>query len=304
MGLRYLALAVILSFGMAACGQPASDVLPTVSGMPIAPSNTALTTQPSPSLPPLTETQPPSTTTQTTITISPSEISPSATSQNPPLSPEAILILEPGPGSILSSPLDVMGFADSTFEQTLVVNILLDDGTQLFNEPVNIRADVGQRGVFTAEVPFTIGEPRQAFVQVYSVSPRDGGVTHLSSVGVTLSDSGEQKLFQVPSHLEQIAIFKPEPGEEINGGKVLVEGFALAGFEQTLVVEVQDTQGQVVGMQPVIVNAPDLGQPGPFSLELPYQVNGTGPGRVVVRDISPAFGVDVHLSSVEVRLSP
>lgn len=303
MALRYLLLGLIFSIAVASCSQDAGFDFPTPYDVPSAPPDTAIITLSSPSPTNRNATPSPLDTAQAILTENPSPVSPSTTS-TPSLSPEAILILEPGPGSILTSPFQIRGFADPAFEQTLVVNVLLEDGTQLFTQPINIRAEVGQRGPFSAQIPFTISEPHQAFIQVYTVSPRDGGVIHLASVGVTLSDSGEQKVLQVVPHLEQIAIFKPQPLQEISGGSLFVAGFALAGFEQTLVVEIQDMQGLVIGMKPVIVNAPDLGQPGPFSLELPYHVEVSGPGRVVVRDVSPAFGGDVHLSSVEIKLSP
>jgi hypothetical protein len=303
MALRYLLLGLMFSIAVVACSQGASVDSPTPYDVPSVPPNTAIVIQSSLSPTNRSGTPSPLDTAQVFLTENPSPVSPPTTSI-PSLDPEAILILEPGPGSILTSPLQIKGFADPAFEQTLVVNVLLEDGTQLLTEPINIRADVGQRGPFSAQIPFTINEPHQAFIQVYNVSPRDGGLIHLASVGVTLSDSGEQKVLQAVPHLEQIAIFKPKPAQEISGGSLLVEGFALAEFEQTLVVEIQDLQGRVIGMQPVIVNAPDLGQPGPFSLGLLYQVDVSGPGRVVVRDISPAFGGDVHLSSVEIKLSP
>ncbi len=83
-----------------------------------------------------------------------------------------------------------------------------------------------------------------------------------------------------------------------------VEGFGLASFEQTLVIEVYDEMGALVGQQPVTVESAEMGQYGPFHGEVSYQVETAGAGRVVVRDPSPAFGGDVHLSSVEVRLAP
>jgi len=57
-----------------------------------------------------------------------------------------------------------------------------------------------------------------------------------------------------------------------------------------------------VGMQPVTVQAPDLGIPGPFSADVPYQGASAGPGRIVVRDPSPAFEGDYHLASVEITI--
>ncbi len=218
---------------------------------------------------------------------------------------EAILIREPGPGSrIVNGVLRVAGEADPTFEQNLVIRLLLVDGTELALLPTTIQADIGARGSFAVEVPFAVSGEQQAFVQVYATSARDGGVTHLSSVGLTLADSGDEQIVLVEAHPERIQISQPALGDTISGGMVTVAGTALASFEQTLVVEVLDEAGEVLNSQPIIVAAPDLGQPGPFSLELAYEVATAMPGRIVVRDPSPAFGGDVHLASVEVRLEP
>lgn len=182
--------------------------------------------------------------------------------------------------------------------------MLLADGTELALVPTTIQADIGARGSFAVEVPFAVSGEQQAFVQVYATSARDGGVTHLSSVGLTLADSGDEQIVLVEAHPERIQISQPALGDTISGGMVTVAGTALASFEQTLVVEVLDEAGEVLNSQPIIVAAPDLGQPGPFSLALAYEVATSMPGRIVVRDPSPAFGGDVHLASVEVRLEP
>ncbi len=217
---------------------------------------------------------------------------------------EAILILQPGPASHLTSPIHIEGLADPTFEQTLVVRLVLIDGTEVASLPTTIAADVGQRGPFEADLFFNVPGGGNAFIQVYSQSPRDGGVTHLASVGVTLVSSGPTTVVPVKAHPEDIAIAQPQPAQTVSGGLLHVEGVALASFEQTLLIELYDADGNVVASQPVIVAAPDLGQPGPFVADIPYSVTASGPGRVVVRDVSPAYGGDVHLASVEVDLNP
>jgi hypothetical protein len=169
--------------------------------------------------------------------------------------------------------------------------------------PAQIQAELGQRGNFTVDVPFAISGERQAFLQVYATSARDGGITHLASVGLTIADSEPENIIPVTPHPERIPIHQPAPGETISGGTARVEGFGLASFEQTLLVEVVDETGNVIGSQPVIVNAPDLGQPGFFSVDVPYSAPSNGPGRIVVRDISPAFGGDTHRATVEVTLA-
>ncbi len=214
---------------------------------------------------------------------------------------EAIAILSPGPGSRVVTPLQVEGIADPTFEQVLVVRLLTADGTELARQSTTIEAEIGQRGPFAAEVPFTVSGEQQAFVQLFASSARDGGITHLASTGITIADSGETTIVSGEADApEQIAIFQPENNATISGGTVHVEGFALASFEQTLIVDLQDADGNVIATMPIIVEAPDLGQPGPFSADLSFDMPSAGPGRIVVRDPSPAFGGDVHLSSVEV----
>lgn len=217
---------------------------------------------------------------------------------------EAILIQEPGPGSRIASPLLVRGEADSTFEQNLVVRLVDANGVELGLTAVTIAAEMGQRGPFEASLPFTVSGEQPAFIQVFATSPRDGGVTHLNAVGVTLTDGVAEIRPSTPNTTERITITQPALAAQISGGTVQVSGVGIASFEQTLVVELVGEDGTVLASQPVIVNAPDLGQPGPFSAELPYSVAATSPGRIVVRDVSPAFGGDTHVTSVEVTLSP
>jgi hypothetical protein len=236
----------------------------------------------------------------------PNQDIPRPTDESPPelTEKEAILILVPGPGSRLLSPIHITGEADPTFEQHLVVRVVLDDGTELAAIPTIIQADAGSRGPFSIEIPFEVVGERQALIQVSTGSPRDGGTTHLASVIVTLADAGAQEIIPVEPHPERIIILTPGAGEEISGGLVEVSGFALASFEQTLVVDVVDAEGQVIGSQPLIVESPEMGQPGPFSVAVPYSLSAPGPGRIVVRDPSVVIDGDVHLNSVEVNLNP
>jgi hypothetical protein len=229
---------------------------------------------------------------------------PSVEPESPRAPDETIAILEPGLGSRLTSPLRVAGMADPTFEQTLAVRLVLDDGTVLTVVPTIIHADIGERGPYEVEVPFEIQGQRNALIQVYDVSARDGGIVHLNSVGVTLLESGQAEIREFASEPESIIIDQPAMGDRISGGVVHVEGIGIASFEGTLVVEVYDAEGNTVGMQPLIVAAPEMGQPGPFRADIPYEVQEEGPGRIVVVDPLPAFNGIGHISSVEVILGP
>ena len=138
--------------------------------------------EPPPPAPTSTPVPPPSVASVTSPPEAPSPTAP----HGPEGSEEAILILEPGPGSRLTSPARVAGIADPTFEQTLVVRIVLDEGAELAVQPVTIAADISQRGTFEGDISFTVSEERNALIQVYDLSTRDGGIIHLASVGVIL----------------------------------------------------------------------------------------------------------------------
>ena len=233
--------------------------------------------------------------------------SPEATPQ--PVPAEAIQVRTPGNGSRLVASVHVDGEAEPTFEQHLVVQVMALDEEPfavLAQQSVIIGAEAGSRGPFAADLGFDLGAApeRPGAINVFSVSPRDGGVTHLTSIQVTLAASGESAVLPNEGADERIAIFEPSPGAALTGGLAHVEGFALASFEQTLLVEVVDVDGNVVGSMPVTVQAPDMGIPGPFAVDVPYAVAASGPGRIVVRDISVAFGQDLHLASVDVDVEP
>jgi hypothetical protein len=224
----------------------------------------------------------------------------------PEESAEAIQITTPGPGSRLVSPMAVhVETTLPTFENTLTLRVLLDNGTELI--PPQAVIGSGEEGgplSFDAALTFHVAEERPAFLQAYLASPRDGGVTHLASVVVTIMPGGAAEVQAAVEEPERLQILAPAAGASIRGGVVHVEGIGVASFEQTLLIEVQDAYGEVIGLQPVLVQAPDFGLPGAFAADVTYTLTAAGAGRVVVRDISPAHGGDIHRNSVEVNLAP
>jgi hypothetical protein len=220
--------------------------------------------------------------------------------------PEAIMILEPGPGSRLTSPLRVRGEADSTFEQTLVARLVDSNGNVLHQEPLMIESPLGERGPFDAELNAAVSEQTNVFLQVYATSPRDGGITHLETVGggITLMPDGLQEIVVRDPYGERITLFEPQNGQQISAGVVHVEGYGLASFEGTLVLELYDVDGGLIGSEPIIVQSPDMGIPGTFSGDIPYSITQSMPARLVVLDPLPTANGVNHITSVEIKLQP
>jgi hypothetical protein len=274
-------------------GQPVNTPVPET---PLAIFPTPLPATPLPSPSPID--------TPDVITATPLPAVDTPTPDIPGEQEEEIMILQPASGSRVTSPVTISGIADPTHDQTLIIRIIDEEGQEITSVRTPIQAASGNRGPFSEEVAFSITGDRQAFIQVLTESPRDGGRTHLSSVGLRLSETGPEEIRIATPYPERIAIFQPRTGETLSGGGAFVEGFALASFEQTLIVAILDEEGEVLNMEPVTVRAPDLGYHGPFSIMMTYSVPASQPGRIVVIDPSPAHGDDTHLSSVEVILEP
>lgn len=254
---------------------------------------------PTPTAPSPTETR-----SAPTATAPPATLTPTPTAAEDAAPQEAIFLRMPGPGSEVVSPLRVEGAADPTFEQNLGLRLLDFERSVIAEGSLIIDAPLGERGPFAGELAFSVTERQPAALQVFATSARDGGVTHMTGQVLALLPSGASQITTVEPGPERIQIRAPDSGATVSGGRVTVHGFGLASFEQTLVAEVHDATGAVVGSAPITVQAPGMGRPGPFEVQVPYSVSSAGPGRIVVFDPSPAFGGIVHLSSVEVELQP
>ncbi|MCW5851340.1 MAG: LysM peptidoglycan-binding domain-containing protein [Anaerolineae bacterium] len=104
-----------------------------------------------------------------------------------------------------------------------------------------------------------------------------------------------------PTPGPRITILSPAADATVTS-PVRVSGWGRAAFEQTLVIRILDAGGRVVGQQPVIVQS-EIGQPGPFSADVPFTIPiGTQNGRIEVVDYSPRDGSVLASASVNVRL--
>ena len=223
--------------------------------------------------------------------------------------PETILILSPGPGSAVTSPVVITGESDYAFEGTLAVEVTAVDSEEA--GPVgsgfamlNV-AEIGQRGPFSGEVTFASpAEPTPGRIAVFMISARDGHIEHLTSVPVTLLPAGgTPDITTAGSHPEAIAITSPERLTTHTGGSIQISGYSAPTFEQNLVIEVLDGEGIVVGEVPATI-ASDMGEWGPFEAEVGYSVMAETPGALCATDYSPADGKMVHRTCLNITLAP
>lgn len=298
------------NLGGSTAAPPTPSVFPTVSVPPSAGPTVTVVATLGPTAAPAASNTPLAATDTPASAASPT---PASTA---PADQEVILILEPGPLSSVTSPVHVAGEADPTFEQNLVIQVTGEDGQVLATMPTTIQADAGQRGPFAADVTFTVASAEPGRISVYSTSARDGGLVHLASAEVTLLASGSATLNPAKPHTEVHQLFQPAPLANIAGGTVHLEGFSEYVFESTLGLalcgeggsgapdKICGTVDNVLASGSTLMEAPDIGQPGPFQADIAYSVSGPTHARVVIYSASARDGGLLHLTSREVTLAP
>lgn len=228
----------------------------------------------------------------------------------------AIMIIDPARNSVVTNPLFVRGEADPTFEQGLIVQVSDENGKAITQVYTTIAAEAGQRGPFQVETSFRVDHEQPGRISVYSISPRDGGIEMLESVEVTLSPGAPVAAGSNAPYAQPIQIFEPAAGTEAGGGVLHVTGYSVPVFESQLGAmlcgeggsgapdPVCGTVDNILAQVTVFVQAPDIGQPGPFDFFIEYNVSQRVSARLAIFDASARDGGLTMLTSRNVMLTP
>lgn len=101
-----------------------------------------------------------------------------------PAAPPAPIVIEsPSEGETVASPLRVSGTA-SVFEATVMLRLVAQDGTVLFEDFVTATEGAPARGTFEASIPFTASG--EATLVAFSPSAADGSEQHKVEVPLLL----------------------------------------------------------------------------------------------------------------------
>ncbi len=112
-------------------------------------------------------------------------------------------------------------------------------------------------------------------------------------------------LAAAPAAQRIINISEPQPGATVGGTLVVRGSTNFWPFEATLVAQMRDAAGNVLGIAPVMVQAPDIGQGGPFEGTLEFTApDKPQAGSLEVFEASAKDGSIVVLQTVPVQLTP
>ena len=220
---------------------------------------------------------------------------------------ESIWIQSPENGAKISGILTVQGISDPTFEQNLVIRLVDQNNTEILRTNTIIQADTGSRGNFSTAVNIPATTSQTGILQVFSVSPKDGSLVHLSSVVVLLNS--EDGAGSPINRNERILVYSIRTNGAGSDAVIEVTGVAWGLFENSLNYTIC---GEKSGNIPDLVcgtlenrlmegaittNANEMGLPGDFTISIRNTLSLPQSASLVIYSISPMNGAIDHAAS-------
>jgi hypothetical protein len=261
---RLAALALI--FSLAACqASPGPTAAPNASN-----------TDPSPTAsiePVLAATHTPAPISQSTpaVVIEPPVPIPTPTLPPPSVGvpQEELAIFVPGPGSQVTSPIQIQGYGGPSRDNRVELRLYGEDGRLISRGYTFLYSYPGRPGLFYGQVPFESSSLAElAWLQVRSYGDRFGLLKHVNTMPITLLTSGNPRIERNLHGPEKITVFQPVEDTNVRGPKLHIEGAAWLDEDLPLGVELLDLRGNVIASAEVDVDAPAIGALGTFELDL------------------------------------
>ncbi len=210
------------------------------------------------------------------------------------------------PYSMVVSPIQPQAIASPGDDGLIYITLIGEDGRIISREGLNFRNYLGRQVGIAPEVNFVpIGAAETARLEISSID-RYNRTIALTSVEVVLLQLGNNVITRPNDLSEPYLIREPDEGDTIRGGLLYVQGLARILNVNPLIVELIDSNGNVLGREEVPVHAPsDEASHIPFEVYIPYSVSESTNVRLTVRQESDSrIPGTVSLYSYEIILAP
>jgi Immunoglobulin-like domain of bacterial spore germination len=186
----------------------------------------------------------------------------------------------------------------------LRIELVGEDGRLLMREVRSYNLDKPQTLTLGTKVGFELpGVAENGRLQII-LEDSKGRTASVNSVDLLLLALGDSDINDVTDTFEDIVIQAPRSKALVQGGSVRVGGLARMHSNQPLLIELETGDGKIVGTRQVMVTPIPGSTHGSFEIDIPYQVSSAVQVRVKVWEPSEKIPGILHLSSVEVLLSP
>lgn len=217
----------------------------------------------------------------------------------------AIEIRNLGAMSRVTSPIPVYAYLQPGDGGKVRLELYGEDG-RLLTRLVKTYSSIapGARVVLLLELEFEIPLTAEVGRLVLSVADEYGRITALNSVPLLLLSIGENDLIPPVDVLAPVVVVEPARMSRVRGGVLQAQGVARTGTDGRLLARLISAQGQELGMRVFNVGELDARGYGPFQVDVPYNIERITPAIFVITAGNAGLNDIVHLTSVEVLLSP
>ena len=293
-----------------ASGQSGSISLSTIT--PIA-SRSTITATPNPintpTLPPPTET-PAALKQLTPIVIAqptsfvPTELAADFLDQRFPVA--SLNIYNPGPGSRISSPLNISAYALPGDQGKVTVQLWGEDGSIIAEQLIKLSSSNSGWVSFTTQFPFEINSGGEAALLTLTTFDGFGRRIAVNSVPLLLIQIGNSEIESTGFAKGPFVLKSPTASSTVTGGTLHLEGYAHPSSSAPLIVELIKTNGGVMASKQVALSTPATGEDYvAFSVDIPYKVSTATPVRLSLRQMTDQAPLkDCALSSELIILEP
>ena len=213
------------------------------------------------------------------------------------ISSTAMNLLVFGPNDIEAG----LGMVSLVPAGTEVLGLTIDDGVATVDFSSEFEATgLGTAGelALVAQVVYTLTQ----FSEVDSVNITIEGQARDSILSHGLDATNLTRAGLSDSVLPGILVELPYPGQTVSS-KIVISGQSRT-FESTVVVEVTDAAGTVIGSGFTTASQPDVDKFGPFSLSVKLESGASGPATVTAFEESAEDGSRINVYSVPITIEP
>jgi hypothetical protein len=215
----------------------------------------------------------------------------------------AISILSPGEGSAVTAPIALQ--AELKGEDIHYVRLALTEryGRKLSRQLHRLNPAGDSSFEFYASLPFEA--PNQSTRALLSLATYDQYYRPIAmrSVNLTLLKDGTARIVSSPVGDAWLEIREPQPEAVLTGGQVRVSGVVTPVTDRNVFLDLVNDSGRVIGTGQLAVDA--IGETIEFEISIPYvAITTKSDVRLVVRQTSGIYGVNVILDSVTLTLEP
>lgn len=224
----------------------------------------------------------------------------------PKPAPAFMLIKRPGLFSKVKSPLTISANAIPGADGLVWVELIGEDGRNLFQTRLNFSAYAGRSISIAPEIAFDLTAPAELARLIVSTRDRLGRISALTSTDLILIQMGEDQIYPSGYDREPYIVRAPLEGQVISGGLLQISALVRPVNENPLIIELLDEQGAVLTSTSLELIFPtgDLSHT-PFDVVLSYTVSQSTNARLVFRQESAGrIPGTVALSSLELTLRP